>query len=192
MEHNPIGDRDDDPVSTSTGGDGGQEADVFLDIEADPDRVWRALTTDGGLAPWMGEGATVDPRPGGLVALPDPVGGSTRRGRVERVDEGDRLDFTWWPALRPADRTSVSITVSPTDSGCRVRVIERQTPATTTAAAGRATASIGSSVSSAGGSALAAPASGSVPVARSFTRSTVAGWSWRLALLSLSSCMSRI
>jgi uncharacterized protein YndB with AHSA1/START domain len=136
------------------------EADVFLDIEAEPDQVWEALTTEGGLAPWMGEGATVDPTPGGLVALPDPVGGATRRGRVERVEranDGSRLDFTWWPALRPAERTSVSITVAPTEQGCRVRVIERPIAA-------RATAS----------------------------RLPVGLWSWRLAVLSLSSCLSRI
>ncbi len=182
MEQHPIDDRDRD--ATSTKADGVHEADVFLDIEADPDRVWRALTTDGGLAPWMGEGATVDPRPGGLVALPDPVGGSTRRGRVERVDEGDRLDFTWWPALRPADRTSVSITVVPTETGCRVRVIERQTEATASIA--RSTASTVTSTASGRSTA---------PVARptaSAGRSTIASWSWRLALLSLSSCMSRI
>lgn len=133
------------------------EVEVFLDLDASPDRVWRALTTDGGLAPWMGEGATVDPRPGGLVALPDPAGGATRRGRVERVDEGKRLDFDWWPALRPAEQTSVSITVSPTGSGCRVRVNERPR------------------------------------VAKASTGHRAIGlWSWRLALLSFASCMSRI
>ncbi len=188
MEQDPIDERNHDRESTSMGGPDGQEADVFLDIEADPDRVWRALTTDGGLAPWMGEGATVDPRPGGLVALPDPVGGTTRRGRVERVDEGDRLDFTWWPALRPADRTSVSITVSPTETGCRVRVVERHEAAM--AATGRPTASLGrpaASVASAAWPNTSAPR----PTA-SAGRSTIASWSWRLALLSLSSCMSRI
>lgn len=147
-------DRADDHTETATTP---AEADVFLDIDADPDQIWDALTTEGGLAPWMGDGATVDPRPGGLVALPDPVGGVTRRGRVERVDDGRRLDFTWWPALRPAERTSVSVTVSPTEQGCRVRVIERP-------AAARA----------------------------STNRLPVGLWSWRLALLTLSSCVSRI
>ena len=132
-------------------------ADVHLDIDADPERVWRALTTDDGLAPWMGDGATVDPRPGGLVAMPDPVGGSTRRGRVERIEEGRRLDFTWWPALRPAERTAVSITVAPNGSGCRVRVTER--PLAQRAGTGR------------------------LPVGL---------WSWRLAMLALGSCLSRV
>jgi len=191
MEQHSNAEHDDQP-STSTGGHVGPEADVFLDIEADPERVWRALTTDGGLAPWMGDGATVDPRPGGLVALPDPVGGSTRRGRVERVDEGDRLDFTWWPALRPADRTSVSITVSPTETGCRARVIERQTLAESGARAGRSTGPIGvSTASSALPTAPGATASGGRSTVRA-GGSTIASWSWRLALLSLTSCMSRI
>jgi len=60
MEQHPIDGNELDP--TSTGGHDGPAADVFLDIEAEPDRVWRALTTEGGLAPWMGDGATVDPR----------------------------------------------------------------------------------------------------------------------------------
>jgi uncharacterized protein YndB with AHSA1/START domain len=103
-------------------------ADVFIDIGVPPDRVWQALTTEDGLAPWMGEGASIDLRPGGVAVLPDPVGGSTRRGRVDHIDEGRRLELTWWPALRPADRTRVTITVTPTEQGSRVRVVERAAP----------------------------------------------------------------
>ena len=76
---------------------------------------------------------------------------------MERIDDGQRLDFTWWPALRPADRSSVSITVAPTESGCRVRVTERRVEA-------RASAN----------------------------RLPVGLWAWRLAVLSLAGCLSRI
>ena len=99
--------------------DGTDRAETSLDIAASPERVWVALTTPDGLAPWMGDGAAIDLRPGGTAILPDPVGGSTRRGRVDRIDPGQRLDLTWWPALRPADRTTVSITVTPIDTGTR-------------------------------------------------------------------------
>lgn len=149
-----------------TGTDSEWAGEVALDVAADIDRVWRALTSEAGLAPWMGEGATIDPRPDGLVALPDPVGGVTRRGRVEQVDEGRRLDFSWWPALRPAEQTRVSITLVPLDEGTRVRVVER--PSTPVGAAATSTPAAGGS------------------------RTTIGSWSWRLALLSLTCTLSRV
>ncbi len=157
--------------------------DLFVETDADADRVWRALTTEHGLAPWMGEGASVEACPGGAVVLPDPVGGVTRRGRVERVDEGRRLDFTWWPALRPAERTTVSITVEPLDgrSGSKVRVVERR-PMPTTASAASTTAVAATSVAATAG-----------PSPRAGTgRLAVGLWSWRLAVLSVGVCLSRL
>ena len=139
--------------------------EVCLDVAADADQVWEALTTDGGLAPWMGEGATIEPRPDGLVVAPDPVGGVTRRGRVEWADPGRRLDFTWWPALRPAERSRVSITVTPLDEGSRVRVVERP----------------------------CGPVAAPVPRPVAWrTAGVVGAWSWRLALLSITCTLARI
>jgi uncharacterized protein YndB with AHSA1/START domain len=155
-----------------------ETADVWIDIDAAPDDIWRALTTEGGLAAWMGEGASIEPHPGGAVILPDPVGGATRRGRVDRVEDGRRLDLTWWPALRPADRSTVSITVTPGESAdgspgpTRVRVVERSEVGRTA-------------------SAMASVSAGSVP-RRGGARLPVGLWAWRLAVLSVCGCPSRV
>lgn len=157
-----------------------ETADIWIDIDGTPDDVWRALTTEGGLAPWMGEGASIEPRPGGAVILPDPVGGATRRGRVDRVEDGQRLELTWWPALRPADRSTVSITVTPGESPdgtpgpTRVRVVERLEAGRTVMSSGTASASAGSG-SHRGGARL-----------------PVGLWAWRLAVLSVCGCPSRV
>lgn len=159
------------------------EARVSLDIDADPERVWQALTTGDGLSLWMGAGASLQPEPGGSVVLPDPVGGETRRGRVREVEHGQRLDFTWWPVLRPARQTEVSITVTPLttdagDLGCRVEVVETlAAPSQTTLSGPVASASV------------AGPSSGGRSGAH---RLPIGLWSWRLAVLSVSACLSRV
>lgn len=157
-----------------------------LVIDASPHVIWQAMTTEGGLAPWMGEGARLDPEPGGAVVLPDPVGGETRRGRVERVEPTRRLDFTWWPALRPAERTMVSIQVEPAGSGCRVTVVERP-PA-------RLRSNIDASVEPV--VARGASAEGGRPVGHRVRQGTgrlpVGLWAWRLAVLSVAPSLCRI
>ena len=106
-------------------------------------------------------------------SVPDPVGGVTRRGRVVRVEEGHRLDFTWWPALRPAERTAVSITLAPLDDGTRVRVVERPlTPVMARSAT--------------------EPTSQPMAGAAQGSRTIIGSWSWRLALLSLTCTLSRV
>ena len=152
---------------------------VDLDIDASPEAVWRALTTEQGLAPWMGEGARLVAEPGGAVVLPDPVGGETRRGRVDRIEADHRLDFTWWPALRPAERTTVTITVVPTGPGSRVRVVERP-PARLVASAAAVQ----------GGVETTAPTG--PPARKGTNRLPIGLWAWRLAVLSVATSLSRV
>jgi uncharacterized protein YndB with AHSA1/START domain len=95
-----------------------------LDIDADASDIWQALTTNDGLAPWMGEGASIDAEAGGDLFAPDPVGGRPRIGQVDHVGIDQRLDFTWWPSDDPDDRSQVSITLIPIEVGTRVQVVE--------------------------------------------------------------------
>lgn len=163
------------------------EVDLFVDLDAEPEAAWSALTTTDGLAPWMGEGSSIDVRPGGLVALPDPVGGATRRGKVDRIDDGQRLDFTWWPALRPADRTEVSITLEPITGGTRVRVVERRP------VAARASGTASSIASASTPPATSGACSDTNPPARGGTaRLPIGLWSWRLAVLAVATCLSPV
>ena len=94
-------------------------------IEATPDTVWEALTSEDGLDDWLGPGTEVDLVPGGEIATPDIVSDRPRRGRVDDVDPQRRFAFTWWPAEDEADRSNVVITLEPVHSGTLVRVVER-------------------------------------------------------------------
>lgn len=146
---------------------------MSVDIAADEETVWQALVSEGGLEPWMGAGATIDPVPGGGLVMPDPVGGRTRSGLVGHVDEQRSLQFTWWPDSRPIERSKVSITLSPIETGTRVTVTEQLlTPPP-----------VGFAIPVASAEPMASAASSSTSF-RGF-------WSWRLAVLSLSSQMVR-
>ncbi len=95
------------------------------DIDADPEAVWQALTTDDGLAGWFGEGSVIGEEPGEALYVVDPVTGRPKTGLVETVIPEEQLDFTWWPIGEPDDASRVSITLAPADAGTRVTVTER-------------------------------------------------------------------
>lgn len=133
----------------------GPLATSSIDLAVDIERAWQALVTDGGLEPWMGGGASIDAVVDGELRLPDPVGGRPRRGRVERLEHRQRLDFTWWPEDRPIERSLVSIVLEPIDSGTRLTVTE----------------TVPRSISRSARASSVAPAIGA--------------WSWRLAQLVL-------
>lgn len=139
-----------------------EPATVSIDIAATPDQVWSALTTPSGLAPWLGEGATIDPCQGGKLSAPDPVGGRPRRGLVDNVDAGRRLELTWWPATNPVERSQVVISLESTGSADEPMTTVTVTESVPEPVARRASAS-----------ATAEPLA------------TVGAWSWRLALLVL-------
>lgn len=88
-------------------------------IAADPEAVWDALTTDDGFAAWNGEGATIQPFPGGRIDTAE------RSGAVEQVDPPTDLRYRWWPIDDPDQVSTVDVTVEPADEGATVIVIER-------------------------------------------------------------------
>lgn len=95
-------------------------------LPATRDEVWGLLTRPEDLGAWLGDEVVLDPTPGaaGLVVERD---GSRRSLVVEEVVEGHRLTWRWWregddPA---ADQSRVEITLSPTDEGTVLRVVEQ-------------------------------------------------------------------
>lgn len=161
-----------------------------VDISVDTERVWQALVTDRGLEPWMGEGASIEPRIDGELRLPDVVGGRPRRGHVERVEEFHRLDFAWWPEHRPIERSHVSITLVPLETGTRVTVTETVPRSIARSIDARLSSSAPCHVRL-GRSSHAAPVVGLPtevhrrPLVGPPVTGLVGAWSWRLALLSL-------
>jgi len=162
---------------------------VSVDVAAERDRVWDALVTDGGLGPWMGDGATIDPRPGGRLSFPDPVGGSRRDGRVDAVDDQARLEFVWWTVDRPTLRSRVTISLDEVETGTRVTVRET---ALARPAVGFELPTTRPSASAVIAN-TAITSTGRLAVdAMSRSASLVGLWSWRLAMVTVASQMVRV
>jgi uncharacterized protein YndB with AHSA1/START domain len=74
-----------------------------IEIEATPEEVWDALTTEEGQERWLEEEAG-------------------REVQVETVEEPSRLVWWWWNGDEPATRVEVLVVAAP--AGARVVVIE--------------------------------------------------------------------
>ena len=97
-----------------------------VEIAHPPARVWAALTTAEGLRSWFGNTATIDLRPGGAAEM-TWTGGEKASMRIERVEEPTVFGFTWGiNGLPDGDprRTYVEFTLTPTEAGTRLTVIE--------------------------------------------------------------------
>jgi len=98
-----------------------------IDIDAPPDVVWAIVTEARHLVGWFSDEAEIDLRPGGAMLL-TWHGHGAYRARVETVEPLVTFAFRW--VLRdgeepvPGRSTLVVMTLSPTDAGTRLRVVE--------------------------------------------------------------------
>jgi uncharacterized protein YndB with AHSA1/START domain len=98
-----------------------------IDIDAPPDVVWTIITEARHLTGWFSDDAEIDLRPGGEMLL-TWHGHGTYRARVETVHPPVTFAFRW--VLRdgeeplPGGSTLVVMTLTPTDAGTRLRVLE--------------------------------------------------------------------
>lgn len=93
-------------------------------LPTDLEDAWALITRPEDLASWLGDEVQLDPTPGaaGRVVERD---GTDRALVVERVEEGRRLSWRWWPEAGPEGAASrVEITLTPTEAGTVVRVVE--------------------------------------------------------------------
>ena len=90
-------------------------------FEASPEEVWEAITDERLLTEWLADEAQLEPEPGGAVSF--RVGDERRDGRVERLEEGRRLAFTW--SRHGGDESLVEFTIEPVVVGTRLVVTER-------------------------------------------------------------------
>jgi len=131
------------------------EVIVSLDIEADLERVWQALTTGEGLARWMGNGSLLGRSAGDELYFTDVVTGAPKRGIVDELIPQRSVAYTWWPETDPDDASEVSIRLEPCESGTRVTVVESR------------------------------PESAAGPTMASTASRRGSSWAWRTALLVL-------
>ena len=68
-------------------------------IAAAPDDVFDYLVTEAGMVAWMGQHASLDPRPGGGFAV--DIAGHAIRGRYVEVERPHRVVVSWGVAGSP-------------------------------------------------------------------------------------------
>jgi uncharacterized protein YndB with AHSA1/START domain len=83
-----------------------------VDLEASPDDVWRAVADPDERARWLDD--------------PDAV---SRRVRVDEAAPGERLVWTWWRPGEEGDASTVSVVLSPLDTGGTRVVVTESLPA---------------------------------------------------------------
>ena len=105
-----------------------------LSIEASPDTVWEFFVDPDKLMRWMGIGAELDPRPGGIYRC-DVIPGHTARGEYVELDPPRRLVFTWgWErgekgetSVEPGSST-IEVELTPEGEGTSLRFVHRDLP----------------------------------------------------------------
>jgi uncharacterized protein YndB with AHSA1/START domain len=100
-------------------------------IEASPETVFEFFTDPSKAVQWMGEDATLDPRPGGIykVAMNEQY---VAIGEYVEVDPPHRVVFTWgWKddlEMMPPGSTTVEITLVPDGNATLVQLVHRDIP----------------------------------------------------------------
>jgi uncharacterized protein YndB with AHSA1/START domain len=102
-----------------------------IEIDAPRDVVWGIVTEARHLAGWLSDEAEIDLRPGGAMLL-TWRGHGVYRGRVETVEPPHTFAFRW--VLRDGEEpvkggsTLVVMTLTPTETGTRLKVVESGFP----------------------------------------------------------------
>src|SRR5262245_13891338 len=83
-----------------------------VDLDASPDDVWQAVADPDDRALWLDD--------------PDAV---SRRVRVDEATPGERLVWTWWQPGDEDDASTVSVVLSPLDTGGTRVIVTESLPA---------------------------------------------------------------
>jgi uncharacterized protein YndB with AHSA1/START domain len=89
-----------------------EEVTRSVDLDAAVDDVWRAVTDPDERALWLDD--------------PDAV---CRRVRVDEATPGERLVWTWWQPGDEDDASTVSVVLSPLDTGGTRVIVTESLPA---------------------------------------------------------------
>jgi uncharacterized protein YndB with AHSA1/START domain len=105
------------------------EHDVL--VAARPETVFAYFTDPAKMVHWMGDEATLDPRPGGVCRVVWTAAG-VMAGEFVEVLPYSRLVFRWgWEAgvfNVPPSSTEVEVSLAPEGDGTRVRLTHRRMP----------------------------------------------------------------
>lgn len=100
-------------------------------IGAAPETVFGFFTDPALMVRWMGEQATLDPRPGGICRI-EMNEQAIAVGEYVELDPPHRVVFTWgWEgnfAQTPPGSSTVEITLAPDGDGTLLRLVHRDLP----------------------------------------------------------------
>jgi uncharacterized protein YndB with AHSA1/START domain len=108
-----------------------QTIECEIRVEASPETIFDFFTDPAKAVRWMGEQATLDPRPGGIyrVAMNEEY---VVIGEYVEVDRPHRVVFTWgWKddlQQMPPGSSTVEVTLTPDGDATLVRVVHRDIP----------------------------------------------------------------
>jgi uncharacterized protein YndB with AHSA1/START domain len=100
-----------------------------IDIAAEPAVVFEYLVTNDGMTAWMGEHASLEPRPEGRFEV--DIAGYAVRGRYLEVDPPRRVVVSWGFAGSddlPPGASLVTFELTPTSEGTRVELTHSGLP----------------------------------------------------------------
>jgi len=98
-------------------------------VAAEPADVYEYFTRSELIVEWMGETASLHPRPGGELAI--VIRGAHVRGRYLALDPPHRLVFSWGfldSQEVPPEASTVEVTLSKVPAGTHVEVVHHGLP----------------------------------------------------------------
>jgi uncharacterized protein YndB with AHSA1/START domain len=101
-------------------------------IAAHPETVWEFLVQPEKATRWMGQAASLDPRPGGEYRV-EVISGNVAAGEFVEVDAPHRLVWTWgWTdesqSPVPVGSSTIEVELEPDGDGTLLRFTHRDLP----------------------------------------------------------------
>jgi uncharacterized protein YndB with AHSA1/START domain len=98
-----------------------------VDVDLPADDVWPLVGDAEGWSAWLVERADVVIEPGGEGTVVDA--GESRRVHIGDIEPGRSVTWSWWPAERPGDASTVRIVVVPAGATTRLQITETRASA---------------------------------------------------------------
>jgi uncharacterized protein YndB with AHSA1/START domain len=93
-----------------------------IELDLSQDELWEMIGDGDRWADWMVDAATLDVEPGAIGVVTD--GDEERAVRIDRVDDGQRITFAWWPVAQPDRASEVDLVILPAPHGSVLEIVE--------------------------------------------------------------------
>jgi uncharacterized protein YndB with AHSA1/START domain len=93
-----------------------------VELDLSPDELWEMIGDGDRWADWMVDTASIEVEPGAIGVVTD--GDEERVVRIDRVDDGQRISFAWWPQTQPDRASAVDLVILPAPHGSVLEIVE--------------------------------------------------------------------